>query len=130
MAMRLLDKDLVPELIVSSPALRALTTARNFAQVWNKPLSQIREESAIYEANISTLLSILNKLDDKFERVALFGHNPGFTEFANYLSNSNLHNIPTCGVVLIEFPFEEWKLASLHTGSMEHFDYPKSSDED
>jgi len=130
MAMRLLDKDMVPELIVSSPALRALTTAKNFAQVWNKPLSQIREEGAIYEANISTLLSIVNKLDDKLERVALFGHNPGFTEFANYLSNSNLHNIPTCGVVLIEFPFEEWKLVSLHTGSMEHFDYPKSPDED
>ena len=129
MALRLSNKNLIPELIVSSPALRALTTARNFAQVWNKSSGQIKEELAIYEANTSTLLSIVNKLDDAFNRVALFGHNPGFTEFANYLSGSNIHNIPTCGVVLIEFPFEEWKLASMHTGTVEYIDYPKSIDE-
>ncbi|MCD0488757.1 histidine phosphatase family protein [Pedobacter sp. MC2016-14] len=130
MATRLSNKHFIPELIVSSPAMRALTTARNFAQVWNKPLDQIKEEPSIYEANTTALLSIVNKLDDHFNMVAMFGHNPGFTEFANYLSDSNIHNIPTCGVVIIEFPFEKWNHVSADTGALKLFDYPKSIEED
>ncbi|WP_316821133.1 SixA phosphatase family protein [Pedobacter gandavensis] len=130
MATRILKKDQVPQLLVSSPAVRALTTARNFAQVWNKPLSQIQEETTIYEANVPALLKIVNQLNNKHHSVALFGHNPGLTEFANYLSNANIYNIPTCGTVLIEFPFEKWEEISHHTGNLLAFDYPKSADED
>lgn len=130
MATRILHKDLVPQLVVSSPALRALTTAKNFAEVWNKPLSQIQEETSIYEANVTALLKVVNKLSDKYERVSLFGHNPGLTDFANYLSNANIYNVPTCGTVLIEFPFDKWEQISHHTGNLLEFDYPKSADED
>lgn len=130
MATRILQQDLVPQLIVSSPALRALTTARHFAQVWDRPLSQIQEETSIYEANTTALLKVVNQLSNKFEKVVLFGHNPGLTDFANYLSNANIYNIPTCGTVLMEFPFEDWKQLSHHTGTLLKFDYPKSVDED
>lgn len=130
MANRILHKDLVPQHMVSSPALRALTTARHFGQIWDKPLSQIQEETSIYEANISALLKVVNKLSDKYDRVVIFGHNPGLTEFANYLSNAKIQNVPTCGTVLMEFPFEKWELISHHTGTLIEFDYPKSADDD
>ncbi|MCX2451489.1 histidine phosphatase family protein [Pedobacter sp. PLR] len=130
MAGRILAKNLVPQLLVSSPAVRALTTARNFAEVWNKSLNRIQEETSIYEANVMTLLKVVNNLSDKHDRVALFGHNPGLTEFANYLSNANIYNIPTCGTVLMEFPFEKWAQLSNHTGNLLAFDFPKSANED
>jgi phosphohistidine phosphatase len=130
MASRILHKGLVPQLMVSSPALRAITTAKHFAAAWNTPLNLIQEETSIYEANATALLKVVNKLSDKYERVALFGHNPGLTDFANYLSNANIYNIPTCGTVLIEFPFETWDQVSHHTGNLLEFDYPKSADED
>ena len=130
MASRILNRNQVPELIVSSSALRALTTARHFAQVWDKPVEQIIQERAIYEANVKTLLQVVNQLDNKYQRVAMFGHNPGFTDFANYLADADIHNIPTCGTVLIEFPVDDWAQVSHHTGSLLKFDYPKSLNDD
>ncbi|MDR6784924.1 phosphohistidine phosphatase [Pedobacter africanus] len=130
MAARLLQKDLVPQLVVSSPAVRAISTARHFVQAWKKSDEQIQEEASIYEANVRTLLKIVNSADNKFDYIAIFGHNPGFTDLANYLSDANIYNIPTCGTVLIEFPFEDWKLVSHQTGRLLEFDYPKSINDD
>lgn len=130
MARRILDSDQVPDLIISSPALRAITTATHFTQVWSKPAGQIKQEKRIYEANVKTLLDLVNKVDNTYQRVAIFGHNPGFTDFANYLSDADIYNIPTCGTVLIEFPFEDWQQVSHHTGSLLKFDYPKSASDD
>ncbi|ACU05275.1 SixA phosphatase family protein [Pedobacter heparinus] len=130
MAARLLQKDLVPHLIVSSPALRAITTAKHFAQAWKKSAEQIKEEASIYEANVKTLLKVINRFNNRYDYIAIFGHNPGFTDLANYLSDTDIYNIPTCGTVLIEFPFDEWELVSHHTGRLLQFDYPKSLNED
>jgi phosphohistidine phosphatase len=130
MAARLLQKDLVPQLIVSSPALRAITTARHFSQAWKKSVEQIKEEVSIYEANVKTLLKLINNFNNKYDYIAVFGHNPGFTDLANYLSDANIYNIPTCGTVLIDFPFDDWEQVSHHTGRLLQFDYPKSLNDD
>ncbi|MES2829974.1 MAG: histidine phosphatase family protein [Bacteroidota bacterium] len=130
MALRLLQKSFIPQLIVSSPALRAITTARHFEQVWYRSADQIKQNEAIYEADVPELLGVVNALSDEYQRVALFGHNPGFTDFANYLSSANIYNIPTCGVVLLEFPVGDWKEIGNGTGTLVDFDYPKSPDED
>lgn len=130
MALRVLQKTFVPQLIVSSPALRAITTAKHFEQVWYKSADVIKQNENIYEAAITDLLEVVNNLSNDYQRVALFGHNPEFTDFANYLSNANIYNIPTCGVVLIEFPIDDWKEIGNGTGTLVDFDYPKSSNED
>lgn len=130
MAARLLQKELVPQLVVSSPALRAITTAKHFVQAWKKSVAQIKEEPLIYEANVKALMKVINSLDNRYDYIAIFGHNPGFTDLANYLSDADIYNIPTCGTVLIEFPFEDWKQLSHHTGRLLQFDYPKSLNDD
>lgn len=126
MAERLIRQDIVPELIVSSPAVRALTTAKYFALAWHIPSIDIQEEPSIYEASIKALLSVINDLDDKYDQVALFGHNPGLTDLANYLCNGHIVNMPTCSVIQIQFPFDSWKLISSNTGNVLLFDYPKN----
>lgn len=130
MAARLLQKNLVPQLLVSSPALRAITTARHFIQVWKKSPEQIKEEASIYEANVMTLLKVINNFNNKFDYIALFGHNPGLTDLANYLSDANIYNIPTCGTILIDFPVDDWALISHQTGTLFEFDYPKNGSDD
>jgi phosphohistidine phosphatase len=128
MANRLVKLKIVPDLIVSSPALRAFTTAKLFAAAWEIPENAIQKESSIYEANVSALINVINGLDNQFDRIALFGHNPGFTDLANYL-NGHIANMPTCSVVLFEFPFDDWSMVSANTGEVLLFDYPKSGND-
>ena|SRR2546428_4772017 len=126
MAKRLLKRKVHPDLIISSPAKRALTTAKTFAETLNYGLKNIYEEILIYEASTSTLLSVINNIDDKYKVVLLFGHNPGITYIINYLTNSDLDNLPTCGLVKIEFEFDSWKLVSAAGGTVSYLDYPKA----
>ncbi|RZK64158.1 MAG: histidine phosphatase family protein, partial [Pedobacter sp.] len=114
------------DLIVSSPAKRAKTTAKYFALGWKLEADQLNTNAWIYEASVKTLLKVVNELDDKFTSIALFGHNPGLTDLVNYLTDEYITNMPTCSAVIIEFPFDEWKLISGNTGNLVFFDYPKS----
>lgn len=129
MAERITQKNIIPEQIVSSPAVRALTTAKHFADVLRIPHNDIQLEASIYEANTTALLKVINRLNNDFERIALFGHNPGLTELVNYLADAKLYNLPTAGVVVIDFPFDDWSMVSQHTGSLFFFDSPKGQED-
>lgn len=126
MVERLVAKSIKPDVIVSSPALRAITTAKYFATGWDFTADQLKTNPSIYESSAKTLLSVINGFDDEFEKIALFGHNPGLTDLVNYLTDEYLANMPTCSVAIIEFPFDEWKLISSDTGNLVLFDFPKS----
>ena len=125
MAERISRKQLIPQLIVSSPAKRAFTTAQHFSEVWKMSAAEIQQEPSIYEANVTALLHVLNGLDNSYSNIALFGHNPGLTDFANYLADANIYNMPTAGIVVIDFPFDDWSMISEHTGTLFLFDFPK-----
>lgn len=127
MGQRLVSRKLIPQQLVSSPALRAITTCKIIAKEIQYPETEIIQEPKIYEANHQTLLKVINQFNDDFDFIALFGHNNGITDLAIYLSDADLYNIPTCGMVLIEFPFESWKMLSQNTGNILLFDYPKNT---
>ena len=129
MAKRMISQKINPELIVSSPALRALTTAKYFAKEWEIDFEMIQTDKNIYEADLKTLLNVVNHFDNQHNTIAMFGHNPGFTNFVNYLSDVNIYNMPTCSIVILEFPFEEWNLVSGSTAKVLLFDYPKSGED-
>ena len=126
MAQRLVNKNIIPEKIVSSPALRAITTAGIFAEAFGYSKSDILQEPKIYEASASTLLKVINKLPNDVDFVALFGHNPGLTEIVINLCNADIYNIPTCGMVLIDFPYEDWGMITNGSGEKVFFDFPKN----
>lgn len=129
MSKRLVRKNIYPNQLVSSPALRAITTAKYFADALGIKKSDIIKEPDIYDALTQTLLDVVNKLDNQSDFTALFGHNPGLTQLVNDLSASNIYNIPTCGMALIEFPFDKWEMISRGTGELIFFDYPKKEEE-
>lgn len=125
-AQRIEMQKLIPQKLVSSPALRAITTCQLMAKNWGKDVEDIEQESTIYEANVQSLLKLVNGFDDNDDYIALFGHNNGITDFAFYLTDADLFNIPTCGIALIEFPFDSWKMVSKNTGDLLMYDFPKN----
>ena len=129
MAEKLLKKHWSLPFLVSSPALRAFSTAKHFARVFDIQEDKIQTNKAIYEANTTALLQVVNSLLNEYDTIAIFGHNPGFTDFANYLADAHIYNIPTSGVVIINFDVEDWKEISRHTGTMLSFDFPNNTEE-
>ena len=126
MGERLMKAGITPDVIISSPANRAITTARLIARKFENKI-KIIEESELYHASTFLLLKIINRLPDKFEKVFLVGHNPGLTDFAEYLSNEQFGNLPTTAVVGIRFEIDSWKIASGSTGTCFLYDYPKKA---
>lgn len=127
MAKRLLIKNLIPQQIVSSPALRAISTSEYFAKEFGISTTDIIKEPKIYDALPLTLFDIINDFDDHYDFTALVGHNPGLTSLLNLYCDTTIQNIPTCGIALIHFPFDSWKMLSRGTGNLLHFDYPKNT---
>lgn len=126
MSMQLRYYDIQPELFISSPAKRALSTAMIFAETFHVPATQIQPENMIYGASTETLLTIVNHLPDEYNHIALFGHNPGITEFAEYLTDNYLGNIPTAGIVHIAFNEDHWDHVSISSGTLTWKTTPKS----
>lgn len=125
MGKRLSERANEIDLIVSSPAKRAITTAKLMAKELGYSVENIQEEPKIYEAQVRELLKIVNSLDNDYNSVIMYGHNPGFTDLADYLTGAGVLNIPTCGICKISFDFDDWAEASAHTGKLEYFDFPK-----
>lgn len=128
MAKRLIKQDIIPQELVSSPALRAISTANYFADTLGIDRSRIVKVDDIYEASASTLLKVISDFNDESDLTAMFGHNPGLSEVAFLLSdNAGLDNLPTTGMALIEFPFEKWSMVSFGTGKLLLYDFPKNT---
>ncbi len=113
------------QLIVSSPANRALTTARYFSEALKNPVERFNLDRQIYLAERHTLSSVVGQLPNELQRVMLFGHNPGFTELTNHLSDAAIANLPTCGLVRIDIAVNEWQHITKGSGTLVWFDYPK-----
>ncbi len=109
MAQLLANRGVQPDLLVSSPAKRALTTALFFAEQFGIADEQVLREQDIYEAAPTDILQIISHLPDSAAVVCLFGHNPTFTDVANRFSDNFIDNVPTCGIVQIESEAESWK---------------------
>ena len=127
MALRLQALLNPPFRIVASPAARALATAQLFAETFAVPEAQIRLDARIYEATPGTLLHLVNTLDDADEQVLMFGHNPGFTDFARLLADGPLPFIemPTCAIVLFAFDQTRWQDIVPGSGTVTGYRYPK-----
>jgi len=127
MAKRLLAQKILPQLLLSSPANRALSTAKAFAKELGYQSSLIQEQQTIYEAGVSDLLYIVNSIDNRFDSVALFGHNPGISLLAHYLcSNAATVDFPTAAVMYLIFEeTDSWAEISMDTARLSWYSYPK-----
>lgn len=99
-----------PDLLVSSTAKRALSTAVYFAEAFGIDTEDIQREPRIYEAYPEDIVRLLSEMPESAKTVMLFGHNPTFTIFANMFAGDDLiENVPTCGIVKIVSSAPDWK---------------------
>lgn len=131
MAKRLKEKEIYPNLILSSPAKRARSTARRMAKVLKYNKENIQTDRSLYHADEGTIFSVIQNINNKHDVVFLFGHNPGLTDFVNsFMSDEiDIDNIPTAGVVAFRIDGDTWKDVQWGKNKILFFDFPKSKND-
>lgn len=114
-----------PSLILTSPATRAWKTAKAIADAINYPREFLQKEDALYLASVERILDVLVAQDNRFNNIMIVGHNPGFTEFANFLVPGLTNNLPTAGIVCVEIDQDDWSLYQQPETRLVLHDWPK-----
>jgi phosphohistidine phosphatase len=118
-------KGIKPDLILSSPAIRAFTTAGFYADALGYPRNKIITKELIYDRGPREIIYMLNEIDDTLDMVMLFGHNPDLSSLSNYLCNFEEGNLPTCGTVCIDFDIDIWANVGEEKGKLRFYESPK-----
>lgn len=114
-----------PDIIMSSPANRALSTAKFFCDEIDFTFENVKIQSELYMADSEELLEVIGNIEASANTVMIFSHNPGITDLYNRLSDEYIENIPTCGIAGIQFSEESWKELKNNSGHLLFFEYPK-----
>ncbi len=125
MAGRLKKLKVVPDLILSSPATRAIHTALIHARELDFNMNNLKIVPEIYHAGTDNLLRLIRTLDQAFHSAMIFGHNPAFTDLANHFLPTPVDNVPTSGLVILDFQATSWKEVDRQSLVADAFDYPK-----
>lgn len=126
MGARLMDWGPPVDKVISSSAVRALATAELVTQEMGLPWDEIQVEDDLYHASETEMLELIQEQENYLDGLMLFGHNPGMTYLVNDLSNLDLDNLPTCGVVILQFDVESWTEIGDVQASCAEFDFPKN----
>jgi phosphohistidine phosphatase len=116
---------LMPDLMITSPAIRATSTALIFSRNFNYDCAAIQLKMMLYETTEKEYLKIISETDNSKNSLMLFAHNPTLTMLSNRLTKPFTENIPTCGIVGIQFKIKEWKEIMTATGELFLYDFPK-----
>ena len=130
MAKRFLNRHSSVGSIICSPAMRTKSTAKLFAECINFPIDEINSNPELYFAGESMFLKAAGLVDENCESAMLVGHNPAITEFVNTMANADIENIPTCGLVELSLPIENWSDIQFGTATLVDFDYPKKQQDE
>ena len=112
-------------IIRSSPANRAMTTARMIAEELGFPAENIETDERMYGAESRELAAIVQELPDSVDEVMIIGHNPGMMMLAERLAGFDEDNLPTCGIVCVDFDVKSWRDVGPGTGKIRYFEFPK-----
>ncbi len=122
-----LKNKILPDVILSSSAIRALSTSLIFARTFDFNMANFYLKETIYESSVSNLISLIEQQNSDIKSLMLFGHNPCITKTCNQLTTDlQLDNVPTCGIVSLKFEIESWKELSNKNGKLEFHQFPKN----
>ena len=128
MGKRIAKREVRPGLIVCSPAVRALTTAKVIAKEMGLRAADVVVDERIYGADPPELIDVIRDFDNRFDCIMLVGHNPTLTDLVNELTEADIDNVPTCGVAVLSFDVKKWKEVGNVTAQLLDFDYPKKGE--
>ena len=108
LATKLVKKDIEFDLILTSPAIRAITTAQIISNRLDHKQRFLEVDKKLYQADCTTLLTIASKLHKKIKSVMLVGHNPALEDFAAYMTGESV-SMQTCSLIEFTFELKDWK---------------------
>jgi len=122
----LASRNVAPDRIVSSPAVRAISTATLVAKELGYETDDILVDERIYGADKNMLLDVVQETPVEINSIMLVGHNDALSELANLLSPQSVGSIPTTGVVALEFHCESWYDINQANAELLFYDFPKN----
>jgi len=126
MGQQLLSRDVQFDLILTSTAVRALTTATLVAKELEFDQEKVQALPDIYKADRKDLIKIIQQVPDEVDCLLVVGHNPIISEVANKLSPEAIADMPTAGVVALRFKCNSWLDISGENSNLRFFDFPKN----
>jgi len=129
MGQRFSQLDRKVECIITSPAVRAKTTALLFAREIGFQDDDISANPELYFAGAAMFLKAASLVDEHFQSAMLVGHNPAITEFVNDMCGAGIDNIPTSGLVELSLPVTNWSDVKYGSAELIDFDFPKRKHE-
>jgi phosphohistidine phosphatase len=126
---RLRRQRVQPELILTSPAARALRTAQLVAQAIDYPREAIALDRRLYLAEPAALVDVIAAQDAATETLLVVGHNPGLTELVHRLSPAfDVEDLPTCAIVGLDYADAvAWERIASGAAALSYYDYPKNT---
>jgi phosphohistidine phosphatase len=120
------DTHALPDTIISSTATRAFNTALIFARAFNFNMANFKLDETVFESSVENLLEIIRNIDNNSNSVMIFGHNPGFTNICNELTEDLFFdNVPTCGIVSLKMDINNWKDLKPKKAKIQFHQFPK-----
>ncbi len=113
------------DLIISSPANRALTTAQYLASAIGYDKQQIKQQPSLYFEGTSSMLTAIKGTSSDIQSLMLVGHNPDMTSLFNSLCGHQTYNMPTCAIASIQFD-KNWSQIEYNDGIIIKYDFPKN----
>ncbi|HTU67309.1 MAG TPA: histidine phosphatase family protein [Steroidobacteraceae bacterium] len=111
MAKRFLERALVPDLILSSAALRTRETAEAFAKVLGVPSRLLQADDSLYLADGDHILATIREIGPRVAHLLVIGHNPGISAAAISLAPETvIGDLPTCGTLTMQLTCANWSL--------------------
>lgn len=115
----------LPDIFYVSPAMRALKTAEYFAKEFKIKTDRFQVVPRLYMADIDDFITVIQEAHDLAQKVVIFSHNPGVTEFANICCDANIPNMPTCSVLWLECDIENWQKFEPSDVKIKNIFFPK-----
>ena len=114
-------------IFVTSPAIRAVSTALIFSRIFEKDPSAIEIHPLLYDSRNRQYMEVISALPDEYSSAFVFGHNPVITETANLIGGTELTDMATTGIAGIELDMLSWKKIREVPGKMIFYDFPKNT---
>jgi phosphohistidine phosphatase len=125
MAKLFVAKERHPDIIHSSPAVRAYTTAKYFAQALSKTEEDVQQDPKLYLGDEDYIINKIQETSSEADTICFFGHNPTTTHMANIFHEDYIPNVPTAAIVKIQADIADWKHFTPDTASFVTMHYPK-----
>lgn len=119
------NKNFQPDTIITSPAYRALATARLVGDILKTDPSKVIEDEELYQASVRTFYNFITGLDDAYHTVMCVGHNPAISYLAEYLTRAEIGDMVPAGLAIIKFNAMSWKETSQGTGELLEYIHPR-----